>query len=132
MTLKTLNTANAPAPGGAYSQAISTGDFIFTAGQVGLNPETGVKPDDFREEVRQVLANLKAVLAEGGAELTDVVRTMCLLTDIGNFAVFDEEYAAAFGGHRPARSTFGIALAGGYEVEVEAIAYVGSRVAPST
>lgn len=127
MTMKPLFTAEAPAPGGAYSQAMLAGDYIFTAGQVGLNPQTGETPTDFREEVRQALANLKTVLAEGGAELTDVVRTMCLLTDIGNFAVFNEEYAAAFGEHRPARSTFGIALAGGFTVEVEAIAYIGGR-----
>lgn len=121
-----LHTADAPAPGGHYSQAVRSGDHIFTAGQVGLDPVSGSTPEDFREEVRQSLANLKAVLAEGGAEITDVVRTMCLLTDIGDFAVFNEEYAAFFGNHRPARSTFGIALAGGFRVEVEAIAYVGA------
>jgi 2-iminobutanoate/2-iminopropanoate deaminase len=119
-----LHTANAPTPGGHYSQAALAEGFIFTAGQVGLNPATGETPSDFRQEVRQSLANLKAVLAEGGAEITDVVRTMCLLTDIGNFAIFNEEYAAFFGDHRPARSTFGIALAGGFAVEVEAIAVV--------
>lgn len=117
-----LHTSNAPAPGGHYSQAIATDGYIFTSGQVGLNPATGETPSDFREEVRQVFANLQAVLAEGGAEITDVVRTMCLLTDIADFAVFNEEYAAFFGDHRPARSTFGIALAGGFSVEVEAIA----------
>jgi 2-iminobutanoate/2-iminopropanoate deaminase len=127
MTIHPLFTTEAPAPGGAYSQAMLAGDYIFTAGQVGLNPKTGETPSDFREEVRQALANLKSVLAEGGAELGDVVRTMCLLTDIGNFAVFNEEYSAAFGEHRPARSTFGIALAGGFTVEIEAIAYIGAR-----
>lgn len=125
--MQILDTSDAPAPGGHYSQAIRTGDYIHTAGQVGLNAKTGVTPADFREEVRQSLTNLQAVLAEGGAELTDVVRTMCLLTNIDDFAVFNEEYAAFFGEHRPARSTFGIALAGGFRVEVEAIAYVASR-----
>jgi 2-iminobutanoate/2-iminopropanoate deaminase len=125
--MKPLNTSAAPAPGGAYSQAVAAGGFVFTAGQVGLNPETGVKPVDFREETRQALKNLKAVLAAGGAEMTDVVRTMCLLTDIGDFGVFNEEYALAFGEHRPARSTFGIALAKGFTVEIEAIAYVGKN-----
>lgn len=125
--MRILHTTDAPTPGGHYSQAVRTGDHIFTAGQVGLDPVTGEKPTDFRAEVRQSLANLKAVLAEGGAEITDVVRTMCLLTDIDDFAVFNEEYAAFFGEHRPARSTFGIALAGGFSVEVEAIAYVRDR-----
>ncbi|WP_144794138.1 RidA family protein [Microbacterium paludicola] len=125
--MQLLHTTDAPAPGGHYSQAVRTGDYIHTAGQVGLNAATGVTPSDFREQTRQALANLRAVLAEGGAEITDVVRTMCLLTDIDNFAIFNEEYAAFFGDHRPARSTFGIALAGGFTVEVEAIAYVGGR-----
>jgi len=122
-----LSTTDSPAPGGAYSQGVLVRDFIFTAGQVGKDPVTGVTPTDFREEVRTALANLKAVLAAGGAEMTDVVRTMCLLTDISTFAVFNEEYAAAFGDHLPARSTFGVALAGGFTVEIEAIAYVGEK-----
>jgi len=119
-----IHTNDAPAPGGHYSQAALAGDYLFTAGQVGLDPKSGQTPSDFREEVRQSLANLKFVLAEGGAEVTDVVRTMCLLTDINNFAIFNEEYAKFFGDHKPARSTFGIALAGGFTVEVEAIAHV--------
>lgn len=123
MTLTPISTTAAPAPGGAYSQGMLANDFIFTAGQVGLNPETGETPSDFREEVRQSLANLKAVLAAAGAKPSDVVRTMCLLTDISTFAVFNEEYAVFFGDHLPARSTFGIALAGGFTVEVEAIAH---------
>ena len=125
--MELLHTTNAPAPGGHYSQASVAGDYLFTAGQVGLDPKTGETPTDFREQVRQSLRNLQAVLTEGGAEITDVVRTMCLLTDIETFAVFNEEYAAFFGEHKPARSTFGIALAGGFAVEVEAIAYVGEK-----
>ncbi|MFC4224261.1 RidA family protein [Lysinibacter cavernae] len=125
MTLSFTSTPTAPAPGGAYSQAVRAGDYVFTAGQVGLNRETGTTPTDFREEVRQSLTNLEAVLAASGAKMTDVVRTMCLLTDISNFAVFNEEYAAVFGEHVPARSTFGIQLAGGFTVEIEAIAYTG-------
>lgn len=122
--MQIVHTNAAPAPGGHYSQAALAGEYLFTAGQVGLDPETGKTPSEFREEVRQCLKNLGAVLAEAGAAPSDVVRTMCLLTDIGNFAVFNEEYAAFFGEHKPARSTFGIALAGGFTVEVEAIAHV--------
>ena len=127
MSMQLIHTTNAPAPGGHYSQASRVGDFVFTAGQIGVDPSTGETPSDFREEVRQSLKNLKAVLAESGAEINDVVRTMCLLTDIKSFAVFNEEYAAFFGDHKPARSTFGIALAGGFTVEVEAIAFVGEK-----
>lgn len=122
MSLSFINTPHAPAPGGHYSQAAVTDGLVFTAGQVGLDPVTGVTPTDFRAETRQALTNLQSVLEADGLGLDDVVRTMCLLTNIGDFAVFNEEYAAAFGDHRPARSTFGIALAGGFRVEVEAIA----------
>lgn len=119
-----VSTTAAPTPAFAYSQAILARDFIFTSGQVGLNPESLTRPDDFREEVRQALANLRAVLSAGGAELSDVVRTMCLLTDVEDFDVFNEEYAAFFGDQLPARSTFGVALAKGFRFEIEAIAYV--------
>ncbi|UTX52657.1 RidA family protein [Leucobacter aridicollis] len=122
MSLSFISTPNAPAPGGHYSQAAVTDGLVFTAGQVGLDPETGTTSTDFREETRQALANLRAVLEADGLGFGDVVRTMCLLTDIADFAVFNEEYAAAFGNDRPARSTFGIALAGGFRVEIEAIA----------
>lgn len=125
--MKSLHTENAPNPGGHYSQAQLVENFIFTAGQVGLNPETGKTPIEFREEVRQCFRNLKAVLSEGGADESDVVRTLCLLTDINSFAVFNEEYEEFFGSHKPARSTFGVALAGSFSVEVEAIAWVGQK-----
>lgn len=122
MSLTLTHTPDAPAPGGHYSQAAVTDGLVLTAGQIGQHPETGETPSDFRAEVRQAIANLRSVLQAEGLELTDVARTLCLLTDIDTFAVFNEEYAAAFGEHRPARSTFGIALAGGFRVEIEAIA----------
>jgi 2-iminobutanoate/2-iminopropanoate deaminase len=124
MNLKITSTLNAPSPGGAYSQAIGAGNLIFTAGQVGLSPVSGKTSTDFREQTRQTLSNLQEVLVASGADLTSVVKTTCLLADITMFSVFNEEYAAFFGEHRPARSTFGVALAGGYLVEIEAIAYV--------
>lgn len=123
MHLSIISTPDAPAPGGAYSQAIRVGDFIYTSGQVGLNPETHETSSDFRMQTRQTLSNLAAVLRASGAELTDVVKTTCLLSDISMFPTFNEEYSAFFGVHRPARSTFGVALAGGFAVEVEAVAY---------
>ncbi|MCK6065867.1 MULTISPECIES: RidA family protein [Microbacterium] len=122
--MQLIHTASAPSPGGHYSQAVRDGDRVFTSGQVGVDPGTGLTPADFREEVRQCLTNLREVLSASGAELTDVIRTMCLLTDIRDFGVFNEEYALFFGDHRPARSTFGIALAGGFRVEIEAIARI--------
>lgn len=127
MDLTIISTPDAPAPGGAYSQAIGAGDFIYTSGQVGVNPQTGQTPADFREQTRQALNNLGAVLRASGAELTDVVKTTCFLTDITMFNAFNEEYSAFFGDHRPARSTFGVALAGGFAVEVEAVAHLLPR-----
>lgn len=127
MNLKVISTLNAPAPGGAYSQAIGAGNFIFTAGQVGVSPETGQTSRDFREQTRQALSNLGSVLAASGAGINSVVKTTCFLTDITMFSTFNEEYAAFFGDHRPARSTFGVALAGGFLFEIEATAYVQTK-----
>lgn len=121
-----IHTSAAPAPGGAYSQAILAGQILATAGQVGLDPVTGETPDGVVAQTRLALANLRNVLAAGGAELTDVVKTTCFLTDINDFAVFNAEYEAFFDGHKPARSTFGVALAGGFVVEVEALAVVSA------
>ena len=127
MKLTAITTSDAPLPGGAYSQAIRTGDFVFSSGQVGLNPITGLTSPDFREQCRQTFSNLHAVLAASGAELNDVIKTTCFLTDISTFAIFNEEYATFFGDHRPARSTFGVVLAGGFVVEVEAVARLVPR-----
>jgi 2-iminobutanoate/2-iminopropanoate deaminase len=127
MHLTIISTPDAPAPGGAYSQAVGAGDFIYTSGQVGVNPQTRETPTDFREQTRQTLNNLAAVLRASGAELTDVVKTTCFLADINMFSAFNEEYSAFFGDHRPARSTFGVDLAGGFAVEVEAVAHLVPR-----
>lgn len=122
MTHRVIQTLAAPGPGGAYSQAILAGSILATAGQVGLDPVTGETPDGVVAQTRLALQNLRSVLAAGGAELTDVIKTTCFLTDISDFAVFNAEYEAFFDGHKPARSTFGVTLAGGFLVEVEALA----------
>ena len=122
MPIRVIHTDAAPAPGGAYSQAILAGRMLATAGQVGLDPVTGETPDGVVAQTRLALQNLRSVLAAGGAEPKDVVKTTCLLTDINDFVVFNREYEAFFGSHRPARSTFGVALASGFLVEIEALA----------
>lgn len=124
MSLEIISTPNAPAPGGHYSQAIRVGNTVTTAGQVGLDPVTGEKPDTFAGEVRQSLANLKAVLEAAGSSLDLVIKTTCFITDVDNFAEFNAIYAEVFGDHRPGRSTFGVALAGGFTFEIEATALV--------
>ena len=125
--MRFISTRNAPPPGGAYSQAVAVDGTLYTAGQVGADPVTGSRPDDYRAEVRQAFENLRAVVEAGGSSVDRIVRTMCLITDVEDFAVFNEVYAEFFGDHRPARSTFSVGLAGGYRFEIEAIARVGQQ-----
>jgi len=104
--LETHATPRAPAALGPYSQAVSHGGWLFTAGQVGIDPRTGELVDgDFESEARQVLANLSAVLDAAGTDLSRVVKSTIYLTDMENFAVLNEVYAEVFAGHCPSRST---------------------------
>ena len=98
------------------------GDWIITSGQLGLADGKLVE-GGVRAETAQVLQNVADRLAEFGAELTDVVKTLCILTDLADFADFNEVYADVFGEHRPARSTMGAGLVAGAHVEIEAWAY---------
>jgi 2-iminobutanoate/2-iminopropanoate deaminase len=95
---------------------------LVVSGQVGIDPATGRTPDGVIEQTRQALKNLDAVLLAADADRTHVVKTTCFLADINDFPVFNAEYADFFGEHRPARSTIGVQLFGGYVVEVEALA----------
>jgi 2-iminobutanoate/2-iminopropanoate deaminase len=125
--MKTLNpvaTDKAPKAIGPYSQAIVTGDTVYTAGQVALDPKTGeLVGTTVAEQTEQVLQNLTAVLAASGSSLGQVVKTTVYLTDMADFAAMNEVYARHFGGHRPARSTVQAAgLPKGARVEIDAIA----------
>jgi 2-iminobutanoate/2-iminopropanoate deaminase len=111
-------------PLGPYSPVVRAGDFAIVSGQVplvdGRKVEGGVAA-----ETAQVMRNIEAHLATVGATLDDVVKTTCFLTDIDDFAVFNEAYVAALGDHRPARSTVEVAaLPGDFAVEIEAWAYL--------
>jgi 2-iminobutanoate/2-iminopropanoate deaminase len=110
-------------PLGPYSPFVRAGDFVIVSGQGGMR-DGAVVEGGVSTQTTQTMANVAERLAEAGAELTDVVKTMCFLTDMGTFAEFNDAYAAAFGDHRPARSTVEVsALPGGMNVEVEAWAY---------
>jgi 2-iminobutanoate/2-iminopropanoate deaminase len=110
-------------PLGPYSPFVRAGDFVIVSGQGGMR-DGAVVEGGVTAQTTQTMANLAERLAEAGAELTDVVKTMCFLTDMGTFAEFNDAYAAAFGDHRPARSTVEVsALPGGMDVEIEAWAY---------
>ena len=110
-------------PLGPYSPFVRAGDFVIVSGQGGMR-DGAVVEGGVTAQTTQTMANLAERLAEAGAELTDVVKTMCFLTDMRTFAEFNDAYAAAFGDHRPARSTVEVsALPGGMDIEIEAWAY---------
>lgn len=110
-------------PLGPYSPFVRAGDFVIVSGQGGM--KDGVIVDGgVGAQTAQTMANVADRLAEAGAALSDVVKTLCFLTDMGTFGEFNDAYAAAFGDHRPARSTVEVsALPGGMAVEVEAWAH---------
>ena len=121
-----ISTPNAPKAIGPYSQAIRAGDFIFTAGQAGLDPSTmEIVTGGVEAETRQVLTNLKHVLEAAGSGLNHVVKTTVFLTDMANFAAMNAIYAEFFAENFPARSTVAAAgLPKGALVEIEAIALI--------
>src|SRR5262245_44489704 len=105
-----IQTLDAPQAIGPYSQAIRVNGFVYSAGQVGLNPTTGqLAGDDIETQTRQALANLKAVLEAAGTSLSNAVKTTVFLADMNEFTKMNEIYAQAFGTHRPARSTVQVA-----------------------
>ena len=126
MTVEPVPTPSAPGAAGPYSPAVRAGDWLTLAGQVGLDPSTGkLVEGDVAAQTRQAMANIAAVLGDCGASLSDVAKTTVFLVDMGDFPVMNEVYADAFAGHRPARSTIGVAaLPLGARVEVEVWAYV--------
>jgi 2-iminobutanoate/2-iminopropanoate deaminase len=124
MPVQPIPTPSAPGTNLPYSPAVRAGDWIVLAGQVGLDPSTGALVEGIEAQVRQVMANITAVLSDCGATLTDVAQATVFLTDMGDFPVLNEAYADAFAGHRPARTTIGVAaLPLGAKVEIEVLAY---------
>jgi 2-iminobutanoate/2-iminopropanoate deaminase len=124
---KIIHTDQAPKAVGPYSQAVSTGNLLFTAGQVAIDPATGKLVDGgIREQTRQVMQNLKAILTAAGTDFSKVVKTTVFLQDIKNFADFNQVYAEYFPSEPPARSTFQVgALPLGAVVEIEIVVVLG-------
>ena len=122
--MNVICTKNAPAAVGPYSQAIDCGDFVFLSGQIPLVPETGLVADGGLEaQAHQIFANIKAVLAEAGMSLSNVVKTTVFMTDLSQFAAFNAIYAEYFKAPYPARSCVEVsALPKGVLVECELIA----------
>ena len=124
--MKPIQTNAAPAAIGPYSQAIISGNFIFTSGQTPLEPATGeLVGANVSEQTERVIKNISAVLEAAGSSLEKVVKTTCFLADMADFAAFNETYAKHFTS-RPARSTFAVKqLPKNALVEIETIAELG-------
>ncbi len=121
---KIVKTDRAPAPVGPYSQAIISGDFIFTAGQIALNPESGeLERAEIKLQTERVIQNMKAVLEAAGSDLSKVVKTMVFLKNMDDFVAMNEVYARYFTGDAPARSAVEVSrLPKDAMVEIECIA----------
>lgn len=118
-----ITTTNAPAAVGPYSQAVKAGNTLYCSGQIGLVPATGALVEGVTAQAEQAFTNLKAVLAEAGAQITDVVKISIFITDINDFAKVNEVMAKHCPQPYPARSCMQVAaLPKGTLVEVEAIA----------
>jgi 2-iminobutanoate/2-iminopropanoate deaminase len=126
MTLKSVAVENAPKAIGPYAQGIVAGGFLYTAGQVPLDPATmKLVEGDIAVQTARVFANLEAILTGAGCGFSDVVKATVFLTDLGDFARMNEVFAARFGAHRPARSTVQVSrLPAGARVEIDLVARV--------
>ncbi|MBA2628282.1 MAG: RidA family protein [Gemmatimonadales bacterium] len=124
-----VSTDHAPTAIGPYSQATIVDNFVYTAGQIALDPASGeIIAGGVAEQTTRVFANLRAILAAAGTDLAHVVKTTVFLTDMADFQAMNVIYAEAFGDHRPARSTVAVSgLPRNVIVEIEVIA---RRVAP--
>ena len=122
-----IQTSNAPMPVGPYSQGLKVGDFVFVAGQGSIDPVTQkVIGETIEEQTAQTLENLKAILAQAGATLGDVVKATVHLSDLALFSRFNVIYASYFPDPKPVRTTVGSQLPG-ILVEIDVIAYVGDQ-----
>ncbi len=126
MNKETVSTDKAPKAIGPYAQAIKAGDFVYTAGQIPIDPQTGnLVAGGIAEQTRQVLENLKAVLEAAGSSLDKVVKATVFLKNMADFAALNEIYGEYLGAAKPARSTVAVAeLPRGALVEIDFVALV--------
>lgn len=124
--IKKIHTDKAPAAIGPYVQGKIVGNLLFASGQIPLNPETGeVIGSTIQEQTQQVLKNISAILSEAGTDFNHVVKTTCFLSDMNDFAAFNEVYSSAFAEEFPARSAVEVArLPKDVKIEIEVIAEV--------
>ena len=123
MKKEVINTKNAPGAIGPYSQGIIVGDFVYTSGQIPINPATGVMETDIKSATKQSMENVKAILEAAGTSLEKVIKTSIFLKDLNDFAVVNEIYGTYFSENPPARSCVQVAkLPKDAVIEIEAIA----------
>jgi 2-iminobutanoate/2-iminopropanoate deaminase len=120
-----INTINAPAPIGPYSQAITAGNFVFVSGQVAINPSTNeLVLDDIKTETKQVMENIKFILTEAGIDFSNIVKTSIFLKDMQSFSQVNEVYGPYFKDQFPARETIQVAgLPKNVNVEISVTAF---------
>ncbi len=106
--MKVISTKEAPAAIGPYSQAIDTGALVYTSGQLPIDPATGIMPEGIKAQTAQSLANVKAILAEAGLGMNNVVKTTVFLSDMADFGAMNEVYAECFSAPFPARSAIAV------------------------
>ena len=123
MTKEVINTNNAPEAIGPYSQGVIVGDFVYTSGQIPLNPVTGELVTDIKLATKQSMENIKAILKEAGTSLNNVVKTSIFLKDLNDFEAVNEVYGTYFIENKPARSCVQVAkLPKDAVIEIEVIA----------
>lgn len=123
--IQNVQTSNAPAAIGPYSQAMIANGMVFTSGQIALTPSGEMVDGDVRAQCVQVVINLKAVLEAAGSSMDKVIKTTIFLADMDDFAAVNAIYAEAFGDHKPARSTVAVkTLPKNALVEIDAIALI--------
>jgi len=121
--MKAIETTQAPAAIGPYSQAIEANGMVYASGQLPIDPQTGTFPEGIKAQTRQALTNAQAILQAAGVSMAHVVKTTVLLADINDFAAMNEVYAEFFSAPYPARSAFAVkAVPKGALVEIECIA----------
>lgn len=124
--MQSINTTNAPAAIGPYSQAVQSNGFLFCSGQLGIDPAAGkLTSEDIESQTAQILKNINALLNAANLDLKDVVKTTIFLTSMNDFKTVNDIYAAHFGTYKPARSTVQVSqLPLGAKIEIECIAEI--------
>jgi len=123
--IKIISTKNAPAVVGPYSQALEVNGFVFCSGQIGIDPKTGNLVDGIENQIKQILDNLKAVLATAGLDLNHVVKTTVFIKNMADYTLFNQIYGEYFKENKPARATVEVSrLPKDCLIEIDAIAVI--------